>query len=221
MKKFILMLFFLSCKSNSDNSNDYSIYGILYPNYIYVAFYDVKNQQVITDANVFVGNEQMSSDIKLSYYHPFYNASINYVPKIQYHLNLYYNGFSSSILFNTIDLPDTFFIIPNLDTIALNQNLLISIKVDSSYKANHNYYFVVFFENKSKNPTLVYQTDFLDKNTQTITIDGKYIDTPSSRYEVRVFLVQYDVLDQFKPYPNYRFSFIAYGQVAIGVYWTR
>lgn len=216
MKRFFLFLLILGCKKSLESQYNYSLYGIFANDMIFVALYDVKNSQVVSDANIYL-NEK-----KLDYFHPFYKANYSYVENLDYILKVYHREIDEEIKFKTIKLPDTFNIVyPESNYIPLFQNLVIKWKVDSNYIKNHNYYFVVFFENKSKNPTLVYQTDFLPEETDSIVIPGYYIDTKDTRYEVRIFLVSYNVLDKFKPYPGYRFSFISYGTLLIGVYYTR
>ncbi len=221
---FIIALILIACKKGTSQEYDLALYGIFYnfasgasSSLIFVALYDVKNSQVISDASIYI------NDKKLDYYHPFYQTSYTYIPKQQYNLRIIYNNIDEEVLFRTIETPNSFFIIdpPDLDTINLNQDLVVKWKVDSLYSKNHDYNFVVFFEDKSKNPTLVYSSDFLPKSTDSILIPGYYISTPGSRYEVRIFLVNYQILDKFKPYPGYRFSFIATGQVVIGVYYTK
>ncbi len=210
-----------ACKK-SNSSYDVSLYGILYKDNfsefsrMYIALYNVKNSQIISDANIFL-NEQ-----KLNYVHPFYVIDYHYVENQTYNLKLYYGDIFENIDFKTINLPDSFFIIyPESQYISLYQNLIVKWKVSKNYAQNHEYKFVVFFENKSKNPSLVYQTDFLPKETDSISIPYYYIDTKDSRYEIRIFLVNYLILDKFKPYPGYKFSFIAYGAGLLGVFYTR
>jgi len=220
MKKlFIIILMLIACKKSSESVYNLSLYAIFYKYYqdgIFVALYDIKNSQTITDANIYL------NDLKLSYYHPFYYGYYNYYPNTQYTLKVYYKELSEEIPFTTIEIPDTFIITyPESQYINLYEPLVVKWKVDSNYIKNHDYYFVVFFENKSKNPTLVYQTDFLPKQTDSIVIPGYYIDTKDTRYEVRIFLVNYKVLEKFKPYPGYKFSFISYGVLNLGVYYTR
>ncbi|MCS7245493.1 MAG: hypothetical protein N2504_05960 [candidate division WOR-3 bacterium] len=216
MRKFLVFLLILGCRKSGDSQYNYSLYGIFANDMIFVALYDVKNSQVISDANIYL-NER-----KLNYFHPFYSANYSYIENSDYTLKIYYREISEEIRFKTIKLPDTFHIVyPETNYIPLFQDLVIKWKVDSNYIKNYNYYFVVFFENKSKNPTLVYQTDFLTKETDSIVIPGYYIDTRDTRYEIRVFLVNYSVLDKFKPYPGYRFSFISYGMLYLGVYFTK
>ncbi|MEO0220169.1 MAG: hypothetical protein ABIL89_08555, partial [candidate division WOR-3 bacterium] len=168
----IFLVFFISCKKSSSNY-DISLYGIFYKDSqagfstIYTALYDVKNSQVISDASIFL------NDQKLNYIHPFYVLEYPYYENKPYNLKLFYGDISESIDFKTIYLPDTFIIIyPESQTISLYQDLIVKWKVSQKYTQTYDYKFVVFFENKSKNPTLVYQTDFLPKETDSIVIPG-------------------------------------------------
>jgi hypothetical protein len=214
MRKLFFILIIFGCKKGT-SSFDYSMYGIFARDVVIVAFYDTKNSQVISDAKIYLNEKN------LSYYHPFYITSYQYIPNTNYTLKVYYRDIYEEIPFTTIEIPDTFIIIkPESQYINLNENLIVKWKVDSNYIKNHDFYFVVFFENKSKNPTLVYQTDFLPEETDSILIPFYYIDTPNSRYEIRIFLVNYKVLEKFKPYPGYKFSFMAYGASQFGIFFT-
>lgn len=214
MRKLFFILIIFGCKKGT-SSFDYSLYGIFANDLVFIAFYDTKNSQVISDAQIYLNEKN------LGYYHPFYTANYQCIPNTNYTLKVYYRDIYEEIPFTTIEIPDTFVIIkPESQYINLNENLIVKWKVDSNYIKNHDFYFVVFFENKSKNPTLVYQTDFLPEETDSILIPFYYIDTPNSRYEIRIFLVNYKVLEKFKPYPGYKFSFMAYGASQLGVFFT-
>lgn len=210
----ILTLIFIACKKGESGENDYALYGIFCNLGILVGFYDVKNSQVISDASIYL-NEK-----KLDYVHPFYRTSYAYISKSQYTLKVYYKEISEDINFQTIEVPETLWIYnpPRGSTIPLYQNVIIKWNIDHNYYTNYDYYYMLFLEDKSKNPTLVYSVGPLPKQTDSIVIPGSYINTRNTTYQITLFLINYQVLDKFKPYPGYNFSFIATGEADVVPY---
>ncbi len=213
---FFITLILIACKKGTSQEYDLALYGIFGKYHsdadtrVLVAFYDVKNSQIISDASIYL------KDKKLTYQHPFYILDdYPYNPNQVYTLKILYNDFSEEINFKTIETPDSFSVSPTSGSIPLYQDLVIRWKLDSVYHRTHDYYTILFFENKSKNPSLVYSAGPLGKDIDSVVIPGYYIETRNAIYQVTICFVNFTVLDKFKPYPGYEYSFIATGQLVV------